>query len=74
MNMEELSEVKGRQWEKWEDVDVSFLYFHWYSYPTLTIVPALIKLTLHAGKNLESDDLDGQSCMSESAEIWYEVL
>ena len=30
MSMEELDQVKGRQWEKWEDVDVSFLYSHWY--------------------------------------------
>lgn len=33
MSMEELDQVKGRQWEKWEDVDVSFLYVHWYPIP-----------------------------------------
>ena len=29
MSLEELNDVKGRQWEKWEDVDVSFYPSHW---------------------------------------------
>lgn len=33
MTTEELENVKGRPWEKWEDVDVSSLNFDWYQVP-----------------------------------------
>jgi hypothetical protein len=33
MSTEELENVKGRQWEKWEDVDVSSLSSDWNQVP-----------------------------------------
>ena len=70
MSMEELNDVKGRQWEKWEDVDVSFLTLLIGEVvdPTLTPTsPALIQPALHgpdANNLVETFIAAGRSCTS----------